>query len=124
MNWHNLLVVSFTLLTDALTELKKQIYAKYIQNKMQETIFADIDFSNFSGFIFKVNYVFMEEKDNPSEKVAKLNGTEIDGIWNLGYLPGTVFIDYECWNLKVVVYGGQLTRKMNKKKRWGVFASL
>ena len=47
---------------------------------MQETIFADIDFSNFSGFIFKVNYVFMEEKDNPSEKVAKLNGTEIDGI--------------------------------------------
>ena len=51
---------------------------------MQETIFADIDFSNFSGFIFKVNYIFMEEKDNPSEKVAidkeELNGTEIDGI--------------------------------------------
>ena len=48
---------------------------------MQETIFADIDFSNFSGFIFEVNY---EEKDNPSEKVAidkeELNGTEIDGI--------------------------------------------
>ena len=27
-----------------------------------------------------------------------------------------VFIDYECWNLKVVVYGRELTRNINKKK--------
>ena len=97
---------------------------------MQETIFADIYFSYFSSFIFKVNYllkilsransliannnirsvileikttdkkllisnmtllislfanyVFMEEKNNSSEKVVideeELNGVEIDGI--------------------------------------------
>ena len=49
----------------------------------------------------------MEEKDNPIEKVVKdeeeLDGIEIDGIWNLENLPRTVFIEYECWNLKVVV---------------------
>ena len=51
---------------------------------MQETTFANIDFSVFSSFIFKVNHVFMEEKDNPSEKVVmheeEHNGIEIDGI--------------------------------------------
>ena len=31
-------------------------------------MFADIDFSDF--FIFKVNHVFMEQKDNPVEKVV------------------------------------------------------
>ena len=49
----------------------------------------------------------MEEKDNPIEKVVKyeeeLDGIEIDGIWNLENLPRTVFIEYECWNLKIVV---------------------
>ena len=37
---------------------------------MEETTFTDIGFSNFSRFIFKENYVFIEEKDNPSEKVV------------------------------------------------------
>ena len=54
---------------------------------MQDSKFADIDFSNFSSFIFKVNHVFMEEKDNPSEKVAidkeDLDNIEKDGILNL-----------------------------------------
>ena len=49
----------------------------------------------------------MEEKGNPIEKVVKdeeeLDGIEIDGIWNLENLPRTVFIEYEYWNLKVVV---------------------
>ena len=39
---------------------------KYMRNKMQESTFADI---NFPSFIFKVNHVFMEEKDNPAEKL-------------------------------------------------------
>ena len=39
---------------------------------MEETAFTDIGFSNFSRFIFKENYVFIEEKDNPSEKVVQL----------------------------------------------------
>ena len=66
-----------------------------------------IDFQDFSIFVFKVNYVFIEEKYNPVEKVvtdeAELDGIEIDGIWNLENLPRTVFIEYECWNLKVAV---------------------
>ena len=36
---------------------------------MQAFTLADIDFSDFSIFIFKVNEVFMEEKDNPVEKL-------------------------------------------------------
>ena len=61
---------------------------------MQESTITDIDFSSFS---FKVNHISMEEKDNSSEKVvmgvAKLDGIEIDDIWNLENLPRTVFID-------------------------------
>ena len=37
---------------------------------MEETAFTDIGFSNFSRFIFKENYVFIEERDNPSKKVV------------------------------------------------------
>ena len=50
-----------------------------------------------SCFIFKVNYVFIEEKDNPVEKVVideeELDGIEINRILNLENLPRTVFID-------------------------------
>ena len=50
-------------------------------------MFAEIGFSNFPSFIFKVNLVFMEEKDNPGGKIAtdreKLDGIDIDGILNL-----------------------------------------
>ena len=64
---------------------------------MQDSTFEDINFSNFSSFIFKVNYVFMEEKHNPLEKVVtvekKIDYIEIDGVWNLEKLPKTMFID-------------------------------
>ena len=89
---------------------------KHIQNVVQHYLLADIDFSNFPSFIFKVNHVFMEEKDNPVGKVVingetiKPDGIDIDGSLN------RVFIDYKCWNLTVVVDGGDLTRNINKKK--------
>ena len=64
---------------------------------MQDYYVRRIDFSDFSIFIFKVNHVFMEEKDNPAEKVVKdeeeLKGFELDGILNLENLPRTVFIN-------------------------------
>ena len=64
---------------------------------MQDSTFADIDFSDFPTSIFKVNHVFIEKKDNPVEKVVidenVVDGTEIDSILNLENLPGTVFID-------------------------------
>ena len=57
-----------------------------MRNKMQDSAFADIDFSDFSSFTFKVNHVFME-KDNTVEKVLQdeeeLDGIDIDGILNL-----------------------------------------
>ena len=40
---------------------------------------ADIDFSYFSVFIFEVNHVFMEEKDNAGEKIV-IDEKELDGI--------------------------------------------
>ena len=50
-------------------------------------MFADVNFSDFSGFIFKA----------PVEKVVideeELHGIEIDGILNLEDLSKTVFID-------------------------------
>ena len=71
---------------------------KYIRNKMLDsTTFADIVFFYFSSFIFKANHVFMEEKDNPAEKVVidegDLHGIVIDGILNLENVPRAVFID-------------------------------
>ena len=66
---------------------------------MQGSTFADVDFSNFSIFIFKANRVFMEEKDNPVEKVntdkEELDGIEIDCILNFEDLPRTVFSSSE-----------------------------
>ena len=52
------------------TELKKQIYTKYVQNKTKETTFEDIDFSDFPSFIFKFNHFFSDKKDNLSGKVV------------------------------------------------------
>ena len=40
---------------------------------------VDIDFSDFSLFIFEVNHVLMGEKDNPVEKVA-IDEEELDRI--------------------------------------------
>ena len=71
------------------------IYYAY-KYKIQETTFADIDRSAFSSFIFKVNHVFMEKKENSSEVVIdeeELDGFEIDGIENLQDLPRTVIIN-------------------------------
>ena len=63
---------------------------------MQNSMLADNDFSDFPIFIFKVNHVFVEEKDNPVEKVVidegELDSIEIDGILNLDKLPGIVLI--------------------------------
>ena len=36
---------------------------------MQDPTFTDVDFSSCSSFIFKVNQIFMEEKDNLVKKM-------------------------------------------------------
>ena len=46
---------------------------------MQETAFADIDYTDFSSIAFKVNHIFMKEEDNPSEKVV-IDEEELNGI--------------------------------------------
>ena len=51
-------------------------------------MFADIDFSNYSTFIFKAHRVFIEIEDYPSEKVV-IDEEELDGIdkygrWRVG----------------------------------------
>ena len=86
------------------------------RNKKQETSFAD---TRRSSFLFKENCVFIEEEDNPTDKVViveeKLDGINIDG--NLVDLPRLMFIDEKCGNLKVVVDGGELTRKNSREKK-------
>ena len=66
-------------------QLKKQI-CKNIRNAQYPTV-ADITFSDFSSFIFKV----------PVEKVVKdeeeLHDIEIDGILDLENLSWAVFVD-------------------------------
>ena len=63
---------------------------------MQDSTFAVLSFSDFPIFIFKVNQVFMQEKENSVGKVVlyeeELDGIEIDGMSNLENLPGTVLI--------------------------------
>ena len=75
----------------------------------------------FSSFIFKENRVFNEE-DNPSQKVVlveeELDDTDIDGIQNLEDLPRLVFVDEECGNLKIVDYGGELTRNIDQRNKY------
>ena len=87
-----------------------------VRNKMQDVTFADVD---FSVFIFKLNQVFKEGKDNPVERVVideeEPDGIEIDAILKLQNLP-RVFIDQECWNLNLIVDGGELSGNINKKK--------
>ena len=46
---------------------------------MQGSTLADIDYPDLCIFIFKENCTFMEEKDNPVEKVNKAE-EELDGI--------------------------------------------
>ena len=62
------------------------------------------------------------EENNPSEKnvTEELDGIDIGGIGNLEDSLRIVFVHEECWNLKVYVGGGELTRHTNKKKKPGV----
>ena len=62
-----------------------------------------------SSFIFKENHVFIEEDDNPLDKVVtveeELDGIDIDGIGNLVDLHKLMFIDEEYGNVKIVLDG-------------------
>ena len=73
-----------------------------------------------SSFNIKENHVFIEEKDNLSEKVIiaeeELDCVDMDGIGNVENLPRLVLIDKECENCNVVADGGKLTRNINKQK--------
>ena len=55
-----------------------------MRNKMQETMFADNNFSDICSFIFKVIHLFTAKEDDLSEKVVtdeeKLDGIDIGGI--------------------------------------------
>ena len=52
-----------------------------------------------SSFIFQENHVFIEEEDNPSDKVVmvkeRLDSIDIDGIRDLVYLPTIIHKIFE-----------------------------
>ena len=80
------------------SQLKKEIYENMAErNKMKDSTLAYIDHPDFFIFIFKVNWAFMEEKDNPVESVAideeEQYDIEIYCLLNLENLPRTVFIE-------------------------------
>ena len=64
------------------------------------------------------------EQDKPSENIAiveeELNRFDIDGIENLENLPRFMFINKECWFLKVVHDNEEHTRNINQKKKLNV----
>ena len=66
-------------------------------------------------------HVFIEDEIPQSNKVVtveeELDGIDIDDIRNLLDLPGLMFIDEECGNLKVVLDGGEYTRNNDKKRK-------
>ena len=68
--------------------------------------------------LFSKKYGVIEE-DKPSENVVivekELNRFDIDGIENL-----PIFINKECGNLKVVNDDEELTRNINRKKKFDV----
>ena len=68
-------------------------------------------------FIFKENHLFIEEEDNPSDKVVTVveepHGIDIDGIGNLLDLHRLIFINKEYRNLQAVIEGVGFTRKNN-----------
>ena len=79
------------------SQLKKEIYENMAErNKMKDSTLAYIDHPDFFIFIFKVNWAFMEEKDNPVESVAideeEQYDIEIYCFLNLENLRRTVFI--------------------------------
>ena len=78
---------------------------------------TDVDFFYFSSLIFKENHFCIEE-DNPQEKliivVQEQDGICIADTEKLENLPRLVFIDKECGNANVVVYGRELTRNITK----------
>ena len=79
------------------SQLKKEIYANMAErNKMKDSTLAYIDHPDLFIFIFKVNWAFMEEKDNPVESVAideeEQYDIEIYCFLSLENLPRTVFI--------------------------------
>ena len=57
----------------------------------------NVDFSNFSIFIFKRNHAFIEKKHDPSETVVRLR---------------LVFVDEEYGNLEAVIAQGSFIFQM------------
>ena len=72
-------------------------------------------------FSKKTRHVFIEEETPHSNKVVtveeELDRIDIDGTGNLLDLPGLMFSNEECGNLKVVVNGGEYTRNNDKKTK-------
>ena len=77
------------------------VHEKYTK-KMEETTIKDINFSDFSSFIFSVMDIFTEKEDNPSDKIVIVE-EELQGIKNLQDSPRLVFINEGCEGLKVIV---------------------
>ena len=73
-------------------------------------------------FYFLKNDVFIEEEDNPLEKVVIVE-EELGDNGNLEDLPKLVFMGKECGNLKVLADGGDLTRNNNFRKSYVLQAS-
>ena len=86
-------------------------------NKIKETSFAN---NETFKFYFRRKSRF-HWKRSPSNKVVtvqeELDGIDIDGIGNLMDLPGLMFIDQECGNLKEIFDGEELTKSNDRKRK-------
>ena len=94
--------------------------AKYKYEIKSRILRSKIFFFYVSSFISKGNHVVIVE-DNLSEKniivEEELDNINRDDIGNLEYLLILVIINEECWNPKLVVDGGEVSRNINQMKK-------
>ena len=94
---------------------------KQIWKKIEEAMFADTDLFYFSSFILNLGFRWRGQPFRKScyswGRTKSCCRVDIDDIGNLQNLPRLVFVDEECWSLKVVNDGGELTRNINQKKK-------
>ena len=64
-----------------------------------------------SSFVYKVNHIFIEEEGNLSEQVVIIEEEQ-----SVALETQTIYIDLSLLMNKVVVDGGELTRKCQKMK--------
>ena len=93
-------------------------------------MFAYTDLLYFSSIIFKKKITISLRKATFQKKIFQIRKNQLvlyydfDGIGNLEDLPRHVFIDEECWNVRIINDRGELPRNISQKPKSDVLQQL